>query len=328
MALIHQGTWATLQALDIADLSNGNTAQIYYNSRTRTFTFNSTSTEAENNTRPGPYYLRPHDYASAGVWEETIGNDYDTFNAGQIIGSVLQSSNWGTTAGSQFDLDAGKIEIRQSGGGITIKAGGDIVLTGSDTDPGIILFDGTSYDVELGADANGEFGINPLTTAVATLNIGNTNKKTAPTTAIWQNIFVYATDQVAIHSVYNYGTNDTQSSVTVTTSALNVPSIQLISENETDRRQVQFINAAAYCAFLPYEGVVDLGKSGNEWNNLFLDGFISIGELSADPSDPAEGRSTLWQSDGTGAGDDGDIMMKITAGSTTKTATLIDFSAI
>jgi hypothetical protein len=33
-------------------------------------------------------------------------------------------------------------------------------------------------------------------------------------------------------------------------------------------------------------------------------------------------------SDGTGAGDDGDIMCKITAASVTKTATLIDYSAV
>jgi len=36
----------------------------------------------------------------------------------------------------------------------------------------------------------------------------------------------------------------------------------------------------------------------------------------------------MWMSDGTGAGDDGDIMMKITAGGSTKTATLADFSAL
>ena len=36
----------------------------------------------------------------------------------------------------------------------------------------------------------------------------------------------------------------------------------------------------------------------------------------------------MWMSDGTGSGDDGDLMVKITAGGVTKTATLIDFSAV
>ena len=51
-------------------------------------------------------------------------------------------------------------------------------------------------------------------------------------------------------------------------------------------------------------------------------------ELSADPAGPAEDAYVIWQSDGTGSGDDGDIMIKITAGGGTKTGTLVDFSAL
>ena len=62
-----------------------------------------------------------------------------------------------------------------------------------------------------------------------------------------------------------------------------------------------------------------------------LDGIsfsrVMLTELSEDPADPIEGQSVLWQSDGAGSGDDGDIMVKITAGGVTKTITLIDFSA-
>lgn len=57
-------------------------------------------------------------------------------------------------------------------------------------------------------------------------------------------------------------------------------------------------------------------------------GAITAHELSADPADPAEGAHVIWQSDGTGAGDDGDIMIKITAGGVTKTTTLVDFSTL
>jgi hypothetical protein len=59
----------------------------------------------------------------------------------------------------------------------------------------------------------------------------------------------------------------------------------------------------------------------------FLDvGFIEGSEQPADPANPVEGRYRLWQSNGVGTGDDGDIMMKITAGGVTKTVTLVDFS--
>lgn len=66
--------------------------------------------------------------------------------------------------------------------------------------------------------------------------------------------------------------------------------------------------------------------------NVYGDGTASLDALilrekSADPADPAEGQSVIWQADGTGAGDDGDLMVKITAGGVTKTTILVDFSA-
>lgn len=57
-------------------------------------------------------------------------------------------------------------------------------------------------------------------------------------------------------------------------------------------------------------------------------GAITQHELSTDPIDPIEGSFVRWMSDGTGTGDDGDIIIKITAGGVTKTATLVDFSTI
>ena len=60
--------------------------------------------------------------------------------------------------------------------------------------------------------------------------------------------------------------------------------------------------------------------------NTNLPHFIE--ERASDPDDPAEGTGVIWQSNGTGTGDDGDILIKITAGAVTKTTTLVDFSAI
>jgi hypothetical protein len=61
---------------------------------------------------------------------------------------------------------------------------------------------------------------------------------------------------------------------------------------------------------------------------IVVDGRIEFIERGADPDDPAEGHAVLWMSDGTGSGDDGDILIKITAGGSTKSATLVDFSAL
>lgn len=57
-------------------------------------------------------------------------------------------------------------------------------------------------------------------------------------------------------------------------------------------------------------------------------GPISARALSSDPSNPAANQFVLWQSDGTGSGADGDILIKVTdSNGTTKTVTLVDFSA-
>jgi len=58
-----------------------------------------------------------------------------------------------------------------------------------------------------------------------------------------------------------------------------------------------------------------------------LEGPLTLKEKAYDPDNPEEGSSVIWMSNGNGSGDDGDIMIKITAGGSTKTVTLVDFSA-
>ena len=63
--------------------------------------------------------------------------------------------------------------------------------------------------------------------------------------------------------------------------------------------------------------------------NVIAEG-IRVPVLSADPldADVPEGEAILWVSDGTGSGDDGDLMVKINNGSTTVVGTLADHSAL
>jgi hypothetical protein len=68
-------------------------------------------------------------------------------------------------------------------------------------------------------------------------------------------------------------------------------------------------------------GRIGIGTASPD-TTLDVNGAITVRELSADPADPDEGSFVKWMSDGTGSGDDGDIMMKITAGGVTKTTTL------
>ncbi len=56
--------------------------------------------------------------------------------------------------------------------------------------------------------------------------------------------------------------------------------------------------------------------------------YVSLNEQSSDPSLAGAGKTAIWQSDGTGAGDDGDIMAKVydSAGNSV-TRTLIDYDS-
>ena len=60
---------------------------------------------------------------------------------------------------------------------------------------------------------------------------------------------------------------------------------------------------------------------------LQVNGTISTLEKSADPAEPEEGGCILWMSDGTGKGDDGDVLIASKAGGITKWTTLFDHSA-
>lgn len=63
--------------------------------------------------------------------------------------------------------------------------------------------------------------------------------------------------------------------------------------------------------------LVSIAANGNE-----------IRRAEAEPGDPPPGEAIEWLSNGTGAGNDGDLMLKITdSGGTTKTITQVDFSA-
>lgn len=50
--------------------------------------------------------------------------------------------------------------------------------------------------------------------------------------------------------------------------------------------------------------------------------------VSVDPVDPEDGSAVIWMSDGTDTGDNGDVLIKITAGGVTKIASIVDFNEV
>jgi hypothetical protein len=65
---------------------------------------------------------------------------------------------------------------------------------------------------------------------------------------------------------------------------------------------------------------------------LRVNGYLEVREClrllerSSDPTEPAEGQAVIWMSDGTGKGDDGDVMIASKAGGVTNYGTLFDHS--
>lgn len=109
-------------------------------------------------------------------------------------------------------------------------------------------------------------------------------------------------------------------------------SSRVTSDDDADIVRFQYddgdVGSVSTTGNLDMDGDVTAGGNITASAGLVLAGEVGTVELSADPADPPAGQNVKWQSDGTGSGDDGDIMMKITdSQGTTKTITLVDFSA-
>lgn len=142
--VIHIGTAASLATISKDDIVNADISYIWLNSYTRKMVYDDAATNADDIVNH-PYYIQPYNYVSAGVWVEDVGADQpQVWDGAQIVTGKITSTNWAADAGSQFDLGAGTLEIRQSGGGITVAQGGDINLEGGVAgDPSLInLTDG------------------------------------------------------------------------------------------------------------------------------------------------------------------------------------------
>lgn len=68
-------------------------------------------------------------------------------------------------------------------------------------------------------------------------------------------------------------------------------------------------------------------KTSSPHYELTVNGTIAGLERTADPAEPNEGEFIIWMSDGTGKGDDGDVLIASKAGGVTKWNTLFDHSA-
>jgi hypothetical protein len=99
--------------------------------------------------------------------------------------------------------------------------------------------------------------------------------------------------------------------------------------NGSDSRGIRFFTtkggSASEKVRINDDGNVGIGTTTPD-TKLHVAGAVTQEPLSSDPSDPDEGNSVQWVSDGTGTGDAGDVMLKVNVAGTTKVITLIDYS--
>jgi len=75
-------------------------------------------------------------------------------------------------------------------------------------------------------------------------------------------------------------------------------------------------------------GPAQLDQLGNYTaTSLSLTDVLRLSDIDADPANPAPGESVIWLSSGAGSGSAGDLMIKVNSGGTTKTITIVDYSA-
>ena len=92
--------------------------------------------------------------------------------------------------------------------------------------------------------------------------------------------------------------------------------------------KIRDATAGANRMVINLSGNVGFGTTGPD-TKLDVNGAITFREVSSDPADPDEGSCVLFLTDGTGpAGDDGDVILKCTAGGSTKSSILFDHSAL
>lgn len=162
---------------------------------------------------------------------------------------------------------------------IEIKGGGDITLTGSDTNPGRINFAGTSYSAQVGLNATGTiFAIHPNTNEQVDLMIGTYEADGIP----WEEhdkgfkgIYIRANETANLMTGNADNNNFAQIILDRSSSYIefnvydwyNTPTLQGVRFN-------------VYSGFFPlYNKITNLGGAVNAWDEAYADNWNNVADF-------------------------------------------------
>lgn len=201
-------------------------------------------------------------------------------------------------------------ELIETGGSIKLAIGKDIILEGDNSDSAKIILAGSDSGIELSVYSLGTdiFWL-PQTDNNVNVSFGSQAKRI--------DTFVFiASILISINC-----RTDTNNNSKI---EIFPKKIDFEIEDTGTSYEIQLV-AEAFQPKVSYHKLIDLGVAANAWRNIWGE-QLHLLERSSDPSEPAEGQCVVWMSDGTGKGDDGDILIASKAGGTTKWGTLFDHS--
>ena len=334
-------SYVTANTIDTTDMSwDYNSDTVALNASTKFVNIRVSGETSSGNADFDNVFLRKLDSlaVSWGHSSDITQIDGGTIYTDTIVANSINGAGFGT-----LTISSGKIQITTSDG-FEVSGSGSLKVIGDDSTPGKIRVAGTSYACEIFTNKSGSsFYIQPDIDGAGNLYLGY---QSYPIFDRWNNIFLNCDSNIYIRTkvdqtgvngdqiiIMDSGTgitilsyaDDFSSTFTSNSIALNPGggNITLTTAfSGVTSRAVLAVDSGVPSLRPASAGEIQLGINGNGYNSLYFS------EKSSDPSLSNEGNAVIWMSNGTGSGDDGDIMMTIRAGFATKTTTLVDFSAI
>ena len=228
--------------------------------------------------------------------------DGGTVYTSTLVAAAINGAGFGTltlSSGSIVITVADGIDIN-AGTGLKVRSGGDIYVIGSDSDPGLIYFDGSSLDVSMGCSNDGSaFLVLPSSDGDGALSLGALDAHVPWVSGDdrrFNNIFLYADSTISLQR-YQNSSLDYNSYITLDSSIIDLGAhgenysgdndyVNLQLDGANDRFEFYIDGSSTmlgmwnatqfYCT--TNKGV-DFGLAGQAWDDMYADDYNNEAEL-------------------------------------------------
>jgi len=217
------------------------------------------------------------------AWSFTHASDRTKIDGGNIYTNTITASQINGAGFGTLTITSGKIQINTTdaleiaaAGNIKVLAGGDIVMIGDDSNPGNLIFQGSSYSVSTGLNAAGTtYEIFPLTDRTVSFDLGgqifNSNQ--------FQDVFLQGGRYVSLKSI----STDADSAEVQSFASTGYVSIFLNLYHNSVGQNIEFKydedEGTCYFGDRYKNKVIDLGRSGNAWDDAYADDYNNEADL-------------------------------------------------